>query len=79
MSVTQTKPVQNLILIDWLSFSYVIDRDSLIALLGLSDLPWQKGLGSKYRYAERWQYSGISVHWSQLDDPSHNFGCFVEM
>lgn len=79
MSVTQIEPVQNLILIDWLSFSYVIDRDSLIALLGLSALPWQKGLGSKYRYAERWQYSGISVHWSQLDDSSHNVGCFVEM
>ena len=70
---------QNLILIDWLSFSYVIDRDSLIALLGLTDLPWQKGLGSKYRYAERWQFSGISVHWSELDDFSHNPGCFVEM
>lgn len=81
MTVTApAAPVHNLILIDWLSFSLTsIDRDSMIANLGFGSLPWQKGLGSKYRYAERWQFDGVSIHWTDKGDLCHNPGVFVEM
>lgn len=73
------QPEKNLILYDWLTFSCGFLLDEVLCFLGLESVNWQKGLGSKLHYAERWFYEGISIHWSESFDQKHNSGCCVEM
>ena len=71
-----SQPTQNLILYDWFSFSLKsMQRDDMIAFLGLPASGWTEGLGSKYFYKERWLFGkGISIHFG-----GKNGGVFVEM
>lgn len=73
-------PEKNLLLYDWLSFSILLDKDSIIDFLGLAGCSWVGPFGSKYGYAERWQTGkGISVHCTPSFDYKHTPGVFVEM
>lgn len=82
MMMTEQQRPSNCILYDWLTFSSssISDPDEIIRILGLSDHPWQKELGSRLRYDERWQIEGfgISVHFS-YPDSKRNEGVCVEM
>lgn len=75
----ETKPLENIILYDWLTFSSAIhDRDSIIEYLGLSNVQWVTELGSKLKYDERWYFMGISIHFS-YPGTHKNPGVCVEM
>ena len=75
----EMKPLENIILYDWLTFSSAIhDRDSIIQFLGLSKVDWVTELGSKLKYDERWYFMGISIHFS-YPGTNKNQGVCVEM
>lgn len=73
------QPTQNLILYDWLTFSCGFSRDDVISFLGLQDVAWKKGYGSRLFYSERWEFEGISIHFSDNMDKKYNYGVCVEM
>lgn len=67
----------NIILIDWLSFT-VKDNDysipDLVELLGLCAVPWEAGKGA-HGYRDRQYFNGISIHFNGRDD----MGIWCEM
>ena len=72
----------NCILIDWLTFSSKsFDFDSMKCLLGLNDRTWVKGKASRLHYEYVYQFSGISIHYTNDDttDKKYNTGVCVEM
>lgn len=73
-----SQPEQNLILYDWLTFSTGFLRDEVLLFLGLDHVQWKTGLKTRLLYDERWEYEGISIHWS-APHSSNNSGCCVEM
>lgn len=66
----------NLILFDWLTFTCKADGlDSVRALLGLSDVPWQQMDKGRNGYRQRLCFENISI----LYDGADNMGICVDM
>lgn len=67
--------VQNIIIIDWLSFTSKIHSvENFIDMLGLSDIPWENGKGA-HGYRDRLYFDSISIHYNGRDD----MGIWCEM
>ena len=61
--------MENCILVDWLTFSSQVEtKDSVIALLGLSECNWVVGKASSLHYAHVLQVQGISIHYTEFWD-----------
>jgi len=75
----QTKNViskENLILFDWLTFTSHCDSpESIMTLLGLVDVPWQKMDKGRNGYRCRYFFENISI----LYDGAENMGVCVDM
>ena len=73
--------MENLILYDWLTVSFLnVDKDTIIHLLGLDSAAWQEQqTGSRLRYGHRISFDGISMHYTDDWDFKHNQGCCLEM
>lgn len=67
---------ENLILFDWLTFtSHADSPESLMQLLGLQDVPWQKMEKGRNGYRQRYFFENISI----LYDGAENMGICVDM
>ena len=74
----QTKSIssENLILFDWLTFTSHSDSpETLMQLLGLHDVPWQKMDRGMNGYRQRYFFENISI----LFDGAENMGVCVNM
>lgn len=66
----------NLILFDWLTFtSHADSPESLMQLLGLENVPWQKMDKGRNGYRQRYFFENISI----LFDGAENMGVCVDM
>ena len=66
---------ENIIIIDWLSFTSKIHAVSdIIDILGMSDIPWQSIKGAR-GYQDRLYFNGISIHFNGRED----MGVWCEM
>ena len=73
---TITVSTENLILFDWLTFtSHADSPESLMILLGLKDVPWQKMDKGRNGYRQRYFFENISI----LYDGAENMGVCVDM
>lgn len=72
--------LQNRILIDWITFSCPdCDFKQLLYCFGLT-LDWKTGLKSRLMYTERWEFGGISVHFTHYGaDTKYNSGVCFEL
>lgn len=77
MISTETKlPEQNMVLFDWLTFTSHCDSpESVMDLLGLTDVPWQVMDKGRNGYRQRWFYENISI----LFDGAEGMGVCVDM
>ena len=77
MTSTETKlPEQNMVLFDWLTFTSHCDSpESVMDLLGLTDVPWQVMDKGRNGYRQRWFYENISI----LFDGAEGMGVCVDM
>ena len=67
---------ENLILFDWLTFTSHSDSpETLMQLLGLHDVPWQKMDRGRNGYRQRYFFENISI----LFDGADNMGVCVDM
>ena len=67
---------ENLILFDWLTFTSHCDSpESIMLLLGLKDVPWQKMDKGRNGYRQRYFFENISI----LYDGAENMGVCVDM
>ena len=67
---------ENLILFDWLTFTSKIDSpESIMELLGLADISWQKMEKGRNGYRQRWMFENISI----LFDGAEGMGVCVDM
>lgn len=67
---------ENIILFDWLTFtSHADSPESLMQLLGLQDVPWQKMEKGRNGYRQRYFFENISI----LYDGAENMGICVDM
>lgn len=67
---------ENLILFDWLTFtSYSDSPETIMQLLGLKDVPWQKMEKGRNGYKGRYFFENISI----LYDGAENMGVCVDM
>ena len=67
---------ENLILFDWLTFtSHADSPESLMQLLGLENVPWQKMDKGRNGYRQRYFFENISI----LYDGAENMGICVDM
>ena len=74
----QTKSIssENLILFDWLTFTSHSDSpETLMQLLGLHNVPWQKMDKGRNGYRQRYFFENISI----LFDGADNMGVCVDM
>ena len=72
----QTVSTENLILFDWLTFtSHADSPESVMILLGLKDVPWQKMDKGRNGYRQRYFFENISI----LYDGAENMGVCVDM
>ena len=70
-----SRNAENIVLYDWLSFtSKIHDPDSLIAALGLTNVPWTQTKGAR-GYQDRKYFSCISIHYNGRAD----MGVWVEL
>lgn len=73
---TSALPAENIILFDWLTFTCKAEGlDSVRALLGLSDVSWQKMEKGRNGYRQRLFFENISI----LYDGAENMGICVDM
>lgn len=73
---TTAIPTENLILFDWLTFtSHADDERTIIQLLGLQDVSWQKMDKGRNGYRQRLFFENISI----LYDGAENMGVCVDM
>ena len=76
MTTTKTIPEQNMVLFDWLTFTSHCDSpESIMDLLGLTDVPWQVMDKGRNGYRQRWFYDNISI----LFDGAEGMGVCVDM
>lgn len=77
MELTKSKiSEENLILFDWLTFTSKIDSpESIMELLGLADISWQKMEKGRNGYRQRWFFENISI----LFDGAEGMGVCVDM
>ena len=76
MTTTKTIPQQNMVLFDWLTFTSHCDSpESIVDLLGLTDVPWQVMDKGRNGYRQRWFYENISI----LFDGAEGMGVCVDM
>lgn len=67
---------ENLILIDWLTFTSHCDSpETLMIMLGLKDVAWQRMDKGRNGYRQRWFFENISI----LFDGADNMGVCVDM
>ena len=81
MSETHEKPQENIILIDWFSFTSKCDgTDTIIKFLGL-DVPSIvfQNLGGMHGYKDRLYFEGISIHYNGSDKMNLKDTVWVEM
>lgn len=81
MSETHVNTQENIILIDWFSFTSKIDStDSILRLLGL-DYPLIKfqDLGGMHGYKDRLYFEGISIHFNGSEKMNLDGSVWVEM
>jgi len=70
------QPKENCILFDWLTFTSHCDGpESIMVLLGLKHVPWQKMDKGRNGYRQRYFYENISI----LYDGAENMGVCVDM
>lgn len=73
---TQDIPKENLILFDWLTFTSHCDSpESIMELLGLKHISWQKMEKGRNGYRQRYFFENISI----LYDGADNMGVCVDM
>jgi len=73
---TTVVSTENLILFDWLTFTSHCDSpESVMQLLGLKDVPWQKMDRGRNGYRQRYFFENISI----LYDGAENMGVCVDM
>lgn len=71
-----TIPTENLILYDWLSFTSKIDSpESIMELLGLDHVAWEKLERGRNGYRQRFFFENISIMFDGTDE----MGVFVDM
>lgn len=81
----KVQPLQNCIIIDWLTFSTKdYSFSDLVGVLGMQSRQWRYEKGSRLRYVGRWVCGHISIHVNDVDSDSEdkkgfNKGCCVEM
>ena len=76
VKTTQDIPKQNLILFDWLTFTRHCDStESIIELLGMQHISWQKMEKGRNGYRQRYFFENISI----LFDGADNMGVCVDM
>lgn len=69
-------PTENMILFDWLTFTSKCDSpESIMSLLGLSDVSWQQMEKGRNGYRQRWLFENISI----LFDGAEGMGVCVDM
>lgn len=72
----QPVSTENLILFDWLTFTSHCDSpETVMQLLGLKDVPWQKMDRGRNGYRQRYYFENISI----LYDGADNMGVCVDM
>lgn len=76
---TFKRKVENRVLFDWITFSCKCEKEYILSFLGLLNVSWTVSLGSRMHYAERWQFDGVSIHFTPHYDDRHTSGCCVEM
>ena len=68
---TTSIPTENLILFDWLTFTSHCDSpETIMTLLGLKDVSWQKMDKGRNGYRQRFFFENISI----LYDGAENMG-----
>lgn len=73
---TTAIPTENLILFDWLTFTSHCDSpETIMTLLGLKDVSWQKMDKGRNGYRQRFFFENISI----LYDGAENMGVCVDM
>ena len=73
---TTVVSTENLILFDWLTFTSHCDSpETVMQLLGLKDVPWQKMDRGRNGYRQRYFFENISI----LYDGAENMGVCVDM
>ena len=73
---TTVVSTENIILFDWLTFtSHADSPESIMILLGLKDVPWQKMEKGRNGYRQRYFFENISI----LYDGAENMGVCVDM
>lgn len=73
---TTVVSTENLILFDWLTFTSHCDSpETVMQLLGLKDVPWQKMDKGRNGYRQRYFFENISI----LYDGAENMGICVDM
>lgn len=73
---TTVVSTENLILFDWLTFtSHADSPETVMQLLGLKDVPWQKMDRGRNGYRQRYFFENISI----LYDGAENMGVCVDM
>lgn len=73
---TTVVSTENLILFDWLTFTSHCDNpESVMQLLGLKYVPWQKMDRGRNGYRQRYFFKNISI----LYDGAENVGVCVDM
>lgn len=77
MTKTNTAiPTENMILFDWLTFTSHCDSpETIMTMLGLKDVSWQKIDKGRNGYRQRWFFENISI----LYDGAENMGVCVDM
>lgn len=77
MTKTNTAiPTENMILFDWLTFTSHCDSpETIMTMLGLKDVSWQKMDKGRNGYRQRWFFENISI----LYDGAENMGVCVDM
>lgn len=69
-------PTENMILFDWLTFTSHCDSpETIMTMLGLKDVSWQKMDKGRNGYRQRWFFENISI----LYDGAENMGVCVDM
>lgn len=73
---TTAIPSENLVLFDWLTFTSHCDSpETIMTMLGLKHVPWQKMDKGRNGYRQRYFYENISI----LYDGAENMGVCVDM
>lgn len=77
MTKTNTAiPTENMILFDWLTFTSHCDSpETIMTMLGLKEVSWQKMNKGRNGYRQRWFFENISI----LYDGAENMGVCVDM